>query len=230
MSIITVKTSLYIRKSVMLGQKVHSHPFVWNNWENCPELSSSRPRLFGWYCNFAFTTAYWLFVVCQSALVNVSATESATQKVFALSVAILLTISVANQVTIAQNLDSFPNFVRHYTRYVEGLEETHGHSGSRLHSSRIPKLCELFVVGCYYLFLFYGLIWLGGAVLHHDVPFLLSSLAMFKSPSGVVVSILMWGYFLFLFLANASLIFNTALPWICSATLILHTRRYTDIG
>ena len=213
-----------MRKSITLGQRVCSHPFVWNEWEKCPELSSSRPRRLVWYCNFAFTAAYWLFVVCQFVLINASATENVVQKVFISSVAILLTMPVAFQVTIAQNLDSLPAFVRQFTQHVERLDDDK-RGGGGVESSRIPKLCELFVVGCYYLFLFYGLIWLGGAVLHHDVPFLLSSLAKFESFVGIVVSILTWGHFLFLFLANGTLIFSTAFPWICSAMLILQKPR-----
>ena len=224
MHFITPRTLLYIKKSFTLGQTVCSHPFVWNERENGPELSPSRVRRFRWGCNFVVAFAYYLFILCKVIQVNASAAESVIHKVFILSVATLFTIPVAFQVTIALNLRSFPAFVRQYTKYFRSMENVDG-SRDQVATPKAAKLCEFLVVVCYYTFILETCLWVFGAVLQQDSPHLLSSHEPFRSSTGFLVSILLWSYFVFSFTANAALVIGTSFPWIFASAMILRQRR-----
>ena len=224
MHFITPTTFAYIQKSVILGQKVCSHPFVWSELGNCPELSSSRKRLFGWGCNMAVAITYWCFILCKCVQVNASANESVIHKVFILSVAILFTIPVAFQVTIALNLHSFPVYVQQYTQYTLSVENA-GRGRDRMETPRAAKLCELLVVVCYYTFILETCLWVAGAVLQQDAPHLLSSQESFSSFTGILTSVLIWSYFVFSFTANAAMVACTSFPWICASAMILQQKR-----
>ena len=226
MHFITPRTLLYIKKSFTLGQSVCSHPFIWNELENGPELSPSRLRHLRWGCNFVVAFAYYFFILCKVVQVNASPSESVIHKVFILSVAILFTIPVAFQVTIALNLRSLPAFVRQYTQYVRSIETVASRETDRLATPRVAKLCELLVVVCYYTFIGETCLWVFGAVFQQDTPHLLSSHESFKSFRGILVSILLWSYFVFSFTANAALVASTSYPWICASAMILRHGRY----
>lgn len=205
MQLITSRTLLCIKKSIISGERVYAHPFIWNNLKNCPELSSCRKSLFGWYCGATVTLLHWCFILCRCAQVNTSESVGVIQRVFILSVTILMSIPVALQVTFALNLERFPTFVRQYTEMAQDiykLDEIH----ETTVGSGMSRFCELAVVGCYVTFWFELFLWVSGAVCYPDSPHLLSSVDPFRSSvMGVLISTLLWAYFLVIFVVNSNL-------------------------
>lgn len=114
---ITPKIELHLRKCVKSGDRTGAQPYVWNEVNNCFELTSSKARLWVWYLNAAFTFGYWGFLVAQCFRLSYVENTPATSKIFAYTFAVFLIISWTYHIQFCFHLHSFPRFVREFVEY-----------------------------------------------------------------------------------------------------------------
>ena len=122
MILVTKRTSNYIKKSFVEGNRFFFHPYEWNRKENRPELTTSKPRLLIWCLNVLYTFSYFAFVVFRTVCMTTSEEASVTQKIYMTFVMAFFSFPAFFQLNILWSFKEFPQFVRDFIRYSSHFE------------------------------------------------------------------------------------------------------------
>ena len=122
MILVTKRTSHYIKKSFVEGNRFFYHPYEWNSKENRPELTTSKPRLLMWCLNVIFTFSYFTFIVYRFISITISEEANVTQKIYMSFVMAFFSFPVFFQLNILWSFKEFPDFVQDFMRYSSHFE------------------------------------------------------------------------------------------------------------
>ena len=119
---ITDSTFQYIKSAWLLGERFCFHPYIWNEYLNVPELSSSKLRLFLWKLNAGIIIGYHGFVTYQCIKLHSSPMAGIAVKIYMQFNVVLYVLPVLFQLTIIFGLMELPRFVRGSLKFGEAIK------------------------------------------------------------------------------------------------------------
>ena len=118
----TERTFEYIKSAWLLGERFAFHPYVWNEYLNVPELSTSKVRLFLWKLNAGLIIGYHSFVTYQCIKLHLSATTGIALKIYMQFNVVLYVLPVLFQLTIIFGRMELPRFVRGSLKFAQAVK------------------------------------------------------------------------------------------------------------
>ena len=122
MSLLSAKIYHHMKKTVTFGQKVHAHPFVWNEKLDRPGLSRSKRGRLIWLANAGFATFHVCFVILQCLRVEFGSSSNKIKKMYMRFVVANVIFALVAQIANLLNQNEFPGFFYKFSTLMKQFE------------------------------------------------------------------------------------------------------------